>query len=32
MVFVGIGSSYWASRFAEFLWREHNKINVNGEL
>jgi fructoselysine-6-P-deglycase FrlB-like protein len=21
--FVGIGSSYWAARFAEFLWREH---------
>jgi len=22
MVFVGIGSSYWAARFSEFLWRE----------
>jgi fructoselysine-6-P-deglycase FrlB-like protein len=21
-VFVGIGSSYWAARFSEFLWRE----------
>jgi fructoselysine-6-P-deglycase FrlB-like protein len=22
IVFVGIGSSYWAARFSEFLWRE----------
>jgi fructoselysine-6-P-deglycase FrlB-like protein len=22
--FVGIGSSYWVARFAEFLWREHH--------
>jgi fructoselysine-6-P-deglycase FrlB-like protein len=22
LVFVGIGSSYWAARFSEFLWRE----------
>jgi fructoselysine-6-P-deglycase FrlB-like protein len=27
IVFVGIGSSYWMSRFAEFLWREH-KVNT----
>lgn len=25
IIFVGIGSSYWAARFSEFLWRE----NVN---
>ena len=24
MVFVGIGDSYWAARFAEFLWREYS--------
>jgi len=24
MVFVGIGESYWAARFAEFLWREYS--------
>jgi glutamine---fructose-6-phosphate transaminase (isomerizing) len=23
IVFVGIGSSYWVARFAEFLWREY---------
>ncbi|HYX55911.1 MAG TPA: hypothetical protein VE818_07110 [Nitrososphaeraceae archaeon] len=23
VIFVGIGSSYWAARFAEFLWREN---------
>jgi fructoselysine-6-P-deglycase FrlB-like protein len=23
-IFVGIGSSYWAPRFAEILWREHS--------
>jgi fructoselysine-6-P-deglycase FrlB-like protein len=23
IIFVGIGSSYWIARFAEFLWREH---------
>jgi fructoselysine-6-P-deglycase FrlB-like protein len=23
IVFIGIGSSYWVARFAEFLWREH---------
>ncbi len=23
IIFVGIGSSYWAARFAEFLWREY---------
>jgi fructoselysine-6-P-deglycase FrlB-like protein len=23
IIFVGIGSSYWVARFAEFLWREH---------
>ena len=23
IVFVGIGSSYWAARISEFLWREH---------
>jgi hypothetical protein len=27
IVFVGIGSSYWMSRFAEFLWREY-KVNT----
>jgi glutamine---fructose-6-phosphate transaminase (isomerizing) len=25
IVFVGIGSSYWVARFAEFLWREYTK-------
>lgn len=24
IIFVGIGSSYWAARFAEFLWREYS--------
>lgn len=24
IIFVGIGSSYWAARFAEFLWRDHH--------
>jgi fructoselysine-6-P-deglycase FrlB-like protein len=24
IVFIGIGSSYWVARFAEFLWREYN--------
>jgi fructoselysine-6-P-deglycase FrlB-like protein len=28
LVFVGIGSSYWAARFSEFLWRDY--ANVNG--
>jgi fructoselysine-6-P-deglycase FrlB-like protein len=28
--FVGIGSSYWAARFAEFLWREHYHHHSNG--
>ena len=23
IVFAGIGSSYWAARFSEFLWREY---------
>ena len=23
IIFVGIGSSYWAARFSEFLWREY---------
>jgi fructoselysine-6-P-deglycase FrlB-like protein len=23
LVFVGIGSSYWAARFSEFLWRDY---------
>ena len=23
IVFVGIGSSYWAAKISEFLWREH---------
>lgn len=23
IVFVGIGSSYWAARFSELLWREY---------
>jgi fructoselysine-6-P-deglycase FrlB-like protein len=27
IVFVGIGSSYWIARFAEFLWREHSTNN-----
>ena len=27
--FVGIGSSYWIARFAEFLWREHRTNNNN---
>jgi fructoselysine-6-P-deglycase FrlB-like protein len=26
IVFIGIGSSYWVARFAEFLWREHQTI------
>jgi fructoselysine-6-P-deglycase FrlB-like protein len=24
IIFVGIGSSYWAARFTEFLWREYS--------
>lgn len=28
LVFVGIGSSYWAARISEFLWRDY--ANVNG--
>jgi hypothetical protein len=24
IIFIGIGSSYWVSRIAEFLWREQN--------
>ena len=24
IIFIGIGSSYWVARFAEFLWRDHN--------
>jgi glutamine---fructose-6-phosphate transaminase (isomerizing) len=28
IVFVGIGGSYWASRFAEFLWREYYMVNT----
>jgi glucosamine--fructose-6-phosphate aminotransferase (isomerizing) len=24
IILVGIGSSYWAARFAEFLWREYS--------
>lgn len=28
LVFVGIGSSYWAARFSEILWRDH--VNVIG--
>jgi glutamine---fructose-6-phosphate transaminase (isomerizing) len=24
ITFIGIGSSYWVARFAEFLWREYN--------
>ena len=24
IIFIGIGSSYWVARFAEFLWREYN--------
>ncbi|MGH9965370.1 MAG: SIS domain-containing protein [Nitrososphaeraceae archaeon] len=32
IVFVGIGSSYWVSKFAEFLWREYNKTNAIAEL
>jgi fructoselysine-6-P-deglycase FrlB-like protein len=24
IILIGIGSSYWVSRIAEFLWREHN--------
>jgi fructoselysine-6-P-deglycase FrlB-like protein len=27
IVFIGIGSSYWVARFAEFLWREHQTRN-----
>ncbi|HEY7081201.1 MAG TPA: SIS domain-containing protein [Nitrososphaeraceae archaeon] len=27
LVFVGIGSSYWAAKISEFLWREH--VNPN---
>jgi fructoselysine-6-P-deglycase FrlB-like protein len=23
VVFVGIGSSYWAAKISEFLWREY---------
>jgi glutamine---fructose-6-phosphate transaminase (isomerizing) len=32
IIFVGIGSSYWASRFAEFLWREYYKGNAVTEF
>jgi glutamine---fructose-6-phosphate transaminase (isomerizing) len=28
IVFVGIGSSYWVSRFAELLWREYYMVNT----
>jgi glucosamine--fructose-6-phosphate aminotransferase (isomerizing) len=31
VIFVGIGSSYWAARFAEFLWREHHTNAANTE-
>jgi fructoselysine-6-P-deglycase FrlB-like protein len=24
IIFIGIGSSYWVARIAEFLWREYN--------
>jgi fructoselysine-6-P-deglycase FrlB-like protein len=24
IVFIGIGSSFWIARIAEFLWREYN--------
>ncbi len=24
IIFIGIGSSYWLARIAEFLWREYN--------
>ena len=24
IIFIGIGSSYYIARFAEFLWREYN--------
>ena len=24
ITFIGIGSSYWVARFAEFIWREYN--------
>jgi glucosamine--fructose-6-phosphate aminotransferase (isomerizing) len=24
IIFIGIGSSYWVARFAEFLWRDYN--------
>lgn len=27
IVFVGIGSSYWAARFSEFLWRDYANID-----
>jgi glucosamine 6-phosphate synthetase-like amidotransferase/phosphosugar isomerase protein len=27
LVFVGIGSSYWAARISEFLWRDYSKVD-----
>jgi fructoselysine-6-P-deglycase FrlB-like protein len=27
LVFVGIGSSYWAARISEFLWRDYAKVD-----
>jgi glutamine---fructose-6-phosphate transaminase (isomerizing) len=26
ITFIGIGSSYWVARFAEFIWRDYNTI------
>jgi fructoselysine-6-P-deglycase FrlB-like protein len=31
VIFVGIGSSHWAARFAEFLWRKHHTNGANTE-
>jgi glutamine---fructose-6-phosphate transaminase (isomerizing) len=31
VIFVGIGSSHWAARFAEFLWRKHHTNAANTE-
>jgi hypothetical protein len=28
LVFVRVGTSYWAARFSEILWRDY--VNVNG--
>jgi fructoselysine-6-P-deglycase FrlB-like protein len=28
IAFVGIGSSYWVARFAEFLWRDHYRNDI----